>query len=223
MNIEACTRKMRIPFAAMILVCTLNLAAAGAQRSSRNPHRQRAQKTCKPQAKSSAAAPASTIAGQSPAPAPPAVAYREGLLGITAQNASLGKILDKVRESTGAVIEAPVLEERVSVQITPRPPAQAIAMLLEGLRLNYATLGGANDQDRIQRVIVTLEPARDLQPTAPVEASVLEDVAAKARAQALIQFAEETGGDEGVWESKPQSPVETREPSSPAPSMPSHQ
>jgi hypothetical protein len=55
-------------------------------------------------------------------------------------------------------------------------------MLLEGLRLNYATLGGANDQDRIQRVIVTLEPARDLQPNAPAEASVLEDVAAKARA-----------------------------------------
>lgn len=223
MSIEAWARETGTLFAAMILVCAVSFTAAAGQTFSADPHRQHAQETRKPQANNTTAAPASPVPKQSPAPPPPVVSYREGLLGITAQNATLGDILDKVCESTGATIEAPALQERISVQLRPRPPAQAIAALLEGLHLNYAILGGTNDQIRIERIIVAREPSESLQPAAPPQAPVLEDVAAKVRAQAMIQFAEQTGGDEGVWENRPQSSLSAQEPISSNSSVPSHQ
>ena len=161
---------------------------------------------------------AATTPAPEPPPVPPAVAvYREGSLSLTAQNAPLGDILETVRESTGAVVEAPVLEERVSIQLGPQPPVQAITALLEGMHLNYVILGGTSDQDRLQYIIITTrpQPAVDSQSAAPAPARGLEEVAAKAQARALARFAEETGGDEGVWDNRPQSSG-ARAPSSPA-------
>jgi len=145
---------------------------------------------------------------------PPVAVYHEGSLSLTAQNASLGDILERVRESTGAVVEAPVLEERVSIQLGPQPPVQAITALLEGMHLNYVILGGTSDQDRLQYIIITIRPklAADSQSAAPTPARGLEEVAARA----LIRFTEETGGDEGVWDNRPQSSPGVRAPSSPA-------
>lgn len=157
-----------------------------------------------------------TAPASEPPPLPPPVAvYREGSLSLTAQNAPLGDILDRVRESTGAVVEAPLLEERVSIQLGPQPPVQALTALLEGMHLNYVILGGTSDQDRLQYIIITTrpQPAADSQRAALAPARGLEEVAAKAQASALIRFTEETGGDEGVWDNRPQSPGA---PSSPA-------
>ena len=164
----------------------------------------------------SEASAATTPAPEPPRP-PPVAVYREGSLSLTAQNAPLGDILERVRESTGAVVEAPLLEERVSIQLGPQPPVQAITALLEGMHLNYVILGGTSDQDRLQYIIITTrpQPAGDSQSAAPAPARGLEEVAAKAQARALVRFAEETGGDEGVWDNRPQSPG-ARAPSSPA-------
>jgi hypothetical protein len=149
---------------------------------------------------------AATTPAPEPPPVPPPVAvYREGSLSLTAQNAPLGDILEKVGESTGAVVEAPLLEERVSIQLGPQPPVQAITALLEGMHLNYVILGGTSDQDRLRYIIITIRPklAADSQSAAPVPARGLEEVAAKAQARALARFTEETGGDEGVWDNRP--------------------
>ncbi len=145
-------------------------------------------------------------AAATPVPEPPPVAlYHEGSLSLTAQNAPLGDILETVRESTGAVVEAPVLEERISIQLGPQPPVQAITALLEGMHLNYVILGGTSDQDRLQYIIITTrpQPAVDSQNAALAPARGLEEVAAEAQARALVRFAEQTGGDEGVWDNRP--------------------
>jgi hypothetical protein len=211
---------MRTALLAMILFCSLTPITTAGQMSSGNLHRGQSHEIHKLEASSTAVPPALPVAELSSASPPLVVVYRDGLLGITAQNAPLGDVLDQVHESTGATVEFPAVEERISVHIRPRPPAQVVAELLKGLHLNYAILGGTNDRNHIERIIVTLEPPQSLQLGAAPQIRVLEDAAAKARAQAQIQFVEETGGDEGVWENRAQSPPQEREPSSPTASTP---
>jgi hypothetical protein len=168
------------------------------------------------------------LSNQSPVPPPSAapslvVAYNDGALAITAQDASLREILERVRDSTGAVIDAPSLEQRLSAEIGPQPPASAIAALLEGTHLNYAILGGSSDQDRIQRIIVSPVPAAGLQSAAPPPSPTLEELAANARARAQLHFAEETGGDEGVWDNAAQSSRHSHDPISPSQAALAHQ
>jgi predicted nuclease with RNAse H fold len=56
--------------------------------------------------------------------------YEEGALSISAENATLREIFDSVRESTGAAIDAPVTEQRITVHLGPQPPVELIAALL---------------------------------------------------------------------------------------------
>jgi hypothetical protein len=186
-------------------------ATLGRQPSSAQPRRRRvhhARRVSKQQAAVTATLAPATVAPE-PIPAASAVAlYHDGWLALTAENAPLGDILERIHESTGAVIEAPVLEERVSVQLQPQPPVQTIAALFEGMHLNYAILGGTSDQDRLQQIIVTLKPAPGSQSDVPAGTPGLETAAVEARARALARFAEQTGGDEGVWDNGPQSSPE---------------
>jgi hypothetical protein len=118
-------------------------------------------------------------------PPPPVVTYRDGLLSVTAEDAPLQNILDSIHASTGASIEAPSLDLRVTVQLEPQSPAQAIAALLQGTHLDYAILGGTSDRDRILRIIVTPKlaagalPAAAPQPPAPS----MEDMMTRMRAR----------------------------------------
>ncbi|MFI5088008.1 MAG: hypothetical protein ACHP7P_09560 [Terriglobales bacterium] len=126
------------------------------------------------------------------------MAYQNGLLTITAQNATLREIMDRVRESTGAVVEVPALNERVTVQLGPQPPAIVIAALLEGSPVNYVIVGGAGDANAIRAIQVTAEPAAGLDPAPAPSPTVAQAEAEAARARALLIA--QTGGDEGVWD-----------------------
>ena len=126
-----------------------------------------------------------------------AVSYQNGLLTITAENSALQDILQKVRESTGATIDAPVLNERVTVRLGPQPPAVVIAALLEGSHLNYVLVGGG-DQVALTAIQIAPEPAGGLVAAPPVTASRDADAAA---AMAQARLIAQTGGDEGVWDS----------------------
>src|SRR5271163_58240 len=147
---EARTIKLKTLFAVATLLFAASLTAAGAQNSAAPSHRHHKHHATAPQAKPAAAPRASSASKQAPAPflaplpalpPPPApesslvVAYKDGALAITAQSATLREIFEKVHECTGAVVEAPALDESVSVQLGPEPPADAIAALLEGLPL----------------------------------------------------------------------------------------
>jgi hypothetical protein len=139
---------------------------------------------------------------EEPPALPPIVVYYDGLLAVTAQDAALGDILESVHASTGALVDAPALKEHVSVQLMPQAPVQIIASLLEGMHLNYVIVGGTSEQDLLRYLVVSRRPLVD---EAPVPA-VQRDLSADRRLREAARFAEYTGGDEGVWENKPQSP-----------------
>jgi len=199
--------------AVAMLLCGIGTAAAR-QPAAHQPQPAPAHRVRKAQPKS-ALVPA--VVESRPAPAPSAVvAYQNGLLTITAQNATLREIMDRVRESTGAVVEVPALNERVTVQLGPQPPAIVIAALLEGSPVNYVIVGGAGDDNAIRAIQVTSKPTAGPDP-APSPA-VVEAEAAVARAKAL--FIAQTGGDEGVWDDElPSSPVSAVPAPAPPPSV----
>lgn len=85
---------------------------------------------------------------------PVVVTYEAGALGITTHDAPLREILHKVREATGAIVEAPDLEQRVSVTVVAEAPVQAIAALLDGMHLDYAMLGGTSVHDPVRTIII---------------------------------------------------------------------
>ncbi|PYX82584.1 MAG: hypothetical protein DMG70_14255 [Acidobacteria bacterium] len=81
--------------------------------------------------------PSEVVDRPQPAPASAVLgSFQNGLLTVAAKNATLREIIDGVRDSTGAVAEAPTLNERVTVYLGPQPPAQLIAALLEGSHMN---------------------------------------------------------------------------------------
>jgi hypothetical protein len=132
---------------------------------------------------------------RSVAPARFTVDYQNGALAISADDAPLQEIFDRIRDVSGARVEASGLDERVTVRLAAQPPVRTIAALLEGNHLNYAILGGATEQEPLRLVIVSPVP-----PAGPVTAAVpTEEIEAARRAQAQ-RFQAETGGDEGVWE-----------------------
>ncbi len=191
--------------AVAIIMCPLSAAAGPRQPSSPHRHHRRVHHARSvANTRPVAAVPVLPLSTSIPDPQPATsivASYHEGSLAVDAQNAPIGEILDRIHESTGAIIEAPLLDERISVQLAPQPPVQAITALLEGMHLNYVILGGTSVQDHLQYVIVTPRPAASPPPSHPG----MDEALAEARARALTRFTEETGGDEGVWDNGPQS------------------
>ncbi len=182
--------------AVAVLLWGVGMAAPGRQPPSDQPAAAPSHRVRKAQPK---ADPVPAVVEPRPASAPSAVvAYQNGLLTITAQNATLREIMDRVRESTGAVVEVPALNERVTVQLGPQPPAIVIAALLEGSPVNYVIVGGSGDANAIRAIQVTPESAAGLDPAPAPSLAVAQAEAEAARARALLIA--QTGGDEGVWD-----------------------
>jgi hypothetical protein len=211
---------VRTAFAVIALVCAVSFTAAARQATSVRRHRRRAHPVRQSQPK---VIPAPVPLPPEPPPPPIlVVSYQHGSLALTAQDVPLSEILERIRESSGAVIEAPSLDQRMTVRLGPQPPVQIIRALLQGLNLNFAILGGTSDRDPLQHIILALKPQLGSRAAAPALASQLEDAATQARARALIRLAE-TGGDEGVWDDESESPPPAVAPSSPAPRKPAHE
>jgi len=207
---------MRRSLIIAFLVGTAGLVASAKQPSSTSPQAPTAHKVRKPRP---SAAPTPGLATAQPVPAPSAVvSYQNGLLTITAENASLQQIVEKVGDSTGATIDSPALNERVTVRLGPQPPAAVIAALLEGSRVNYVIVGGA-DQNTIKAIQITPMPAAEPERAAPAPPPSPDAEAAATMAKAL--FIAQTGGDEGVWDNvEVGTPVPTPPTPAPAPSTP---
>jgi len=134
-----------------------------------------------------------------------AVTYQQGALAITAEDATLREILDKLRESTGAFVQAPVLEQRITVKIAPQAPARAMAVLVDGLQLDYVMLGGTSEHDPLQRIILSPRMAAG----GKTIARGTDAKAVQLRSPAPLQI-EETDGGESNREGTPASSNETR-------------
>lgn len=134
---------------------------------------------------------ASTGSGAEAVVEPVVVTYDQGTLAITTHDAPLRDVLNKVGEATGAVVEAPSLDQRVTVKVPAEAPAQAIAALLDGLHLDYAMLGGTGDGDPVRRIIIS--PRGSAMRSGPAMAAMVPS--------------EQTGGDAGVIEAPPARPA----------------
>jgi AMIN domain len=99
------------------------------------------------------------------------VSFRDGLLGIRANMATLSEVLFAVQQRTGAEISiaAGAEQEKVVTDIAPGPAPEVLAKLLNGSRFNFLILSAANDPQRLDRVILSARAEGGVMPLPPVE------------------------------------------------------
>jgi hypothetical protein len=73
------------------------------------------------------------------------VTYADGVLSISADNASLNQILRQIAHETGLKITGGVTDERVFGQYGPASPPQILAKLLDGTSSNMLLIPGDGD------------------------------------------------------------------------------
>jgi len=108
------------------------------------------------------------------------VSFKDGLLAIRSNKASLSEVLYAVHQQTGADIAVPAgaEQERVAADIGPGPAAEVLAHLLNGSRFNFLILNSASDARVLDRVILSPRGegamSRASAPVAPDDAAVDE-------------------------------------------------
>lgn len=88
------------------------------------------------------------------------VTYRNGLLGIRANKATLSEVLYAVQQRTGAEVSiaAGAEQERVVADIEPGPAPEVLARLLNGSKFNFLILSAVDDPRKLDRVILSARP-----------------------------------------------------------------
>jgi AMIN domain len=126
------------------------------------------------------------------------VSFKDGLLAIRSNKASLSEVLYAVHQRTGADIAVPAgaEQERVAADIGPGPAAEVLAHLLNGSRFNFLIVNSASDARVLDRVILSPRGEGLAMPLALASAP-----------------AEDSGTDEAT---QPQAAVETTPPPPPA-------
>jgi hypothetical protein len=121
---------------------------------------------------------ANYTAGAEPVPAPvPAqpplqVTFRDGLLAIHANKATLSQVLFAVQQRTGADIAIPAgaEQEQVVAEIDPAPAPEVLARLLNGSSFNFMILSAPDNPNHLDRVILSNRGDVGSAPLAPVQA-----------------------------------------------------
>jgi hypothetical protein len=85
------------------------------------------------------------------------VEFRDNLLRIDAENATLRDTLKAVSAHTGAEMQFPAgeLQERVFVHLGPASPLDVVSQLLNGVPFNYVILSSTSEPAGITRVILS--------------------------------------------------------------------
>jgi len=116
------------------------------------------------------------------------VTYRNGLLGIRANKATLSEVLFAVQQRTGSEISiaSGAEQERVVAEIAPGPAPEVLARLLNGSKFNYLILSAVDDPRKLDRVILStrVEGAFATSPLNQVQSNEGDDDSANANPQA---------------------------------------
>jgi len=85
------------------------------------------------------------------------VTFRNGLLTIKANRATLAQVLTAVQQRTGAEIGmvGGAEQETVVVNLGPAPASEVMADLLHGSKFNFLILSSATDPSQLDRVILS--------------------------------------------------------------------
>jgi hypothetical protein len=88
------------------------------------------------------------------------VSFRDGLLSINSNKASLSEVLFAVHQRTGAEIAIPAgaEQEMVAVDLGPAPAPEVLAHLLNGSSFNFLILSSSTDPGALDRVILSSRP-----------------------------------------------------------------
>ena len=92
-----------------------------------------------------------------PAPKPLEVTFRDGLLTIHSNKATLSEVLYAVQQRTSAevAIASGAEQEKVVVDLGPAPAPEVLAQLLNGSKFNFLILSNANDPHQLDKVILS--------------------------------------------------------------------
>ncbi len=148
------------------------------------------------------------------APKPLDVWFRDGLLKIKSNKATLSEVLFAVQQRTGAEIGivAGAEQEQVVVDLGPAPAPQVLSQLLNGSRFNFLIVSSPNDPGHLDRVILSQRNESLVIPRTPIpNNSVANNNAANNNA------AED---DEEVMRAAPPPPPPAPRPSQPNPMQP---
>ena len=112
------------------------------------------------------------IQAAAPVQPPLQVSYRDGLLSIHANKATLSEVLFAVQQRTGADISIPAgaEQEQVVAEIEPGPAPEVLQRLLNGSRFNFMILSAPDDPRQLDRVILSMRTEGGFVPPPPVEA-----------------------------------------------------
>jgi len=85
------------------------------------------------------------------------VDFRNGLLSVGANKATLSEVLSAIQQRTGAQMSIPpgAEQEMVVANFGPAPAQEVLAHLLNGSRFNFLILNAAADPKKLDRVILT--------------------------------------------------------------------
>lgn len=99
------------------------------------------------------------------------VTFRDGLLSIVANKATLSEVLYAVQQRTGADISIPAgaEQERVVAEFEPGPAPEVLARLLNGSRFNFLILSSPTDPQRLDRVVLSPRDEGNPLPLMPVQ------------------------------------------------------
>jgi len=88
------------------------------------------------------------------------VSFRDGLLAIHSNKATLSEVLYAVQQRTGAEVSiaAGAEQEKVVADIGPAPAPEVLAQLLNGSKFNFLILNAANDPRQLDRIILSPRP-----------------------------------------------------------------
>jgi hypothetical protein len=88
------------------------------------------------------------------------VTFRDGLLSIHSNKATLSEVLYAVQQRTGAEVSiaSGAEQEKVVAEIGPAPAPEVLAQLLNGSKFNFLILNAASDPRQLDRVILTPRP-----------------------------------------------------------------
>jgi hypothetical protein len=113
-----------------------------------------------------------------PAPKPALeVSYRNGLLGIVANKATLSEVLYAIQQKTGADIAIPAgaEQEQVVAESEPAPAPEVLAHLLNGSKFNFLILSAPDDPSKLDRVILSTRAGGATNFVAPVAPAQTDD------------------------------------------------
>jgi hypothetical protein len=107
------------------------------------------------------------------------VTFRNGLLAIKSNKASLSEIMFAVHQRTGAEVSvaAGAEQEQVAADIAPGPAPEVLARLLNGSKFNFLILSSATDPHGLDRVILSSKAEGGVMPLPPMQSNNGDDSA----------------------------------------------